>query len=119
MSSFNKSPLERRSDAAAAKQELLRKLRAAPGPNDPAVIARRSERKAIADAREARIAAKAAAAEQARIEQAAREAAEAVERQLAAERAEQERIEQEIALEAQKQRARDERYAARKAAKKR
>ncbi len=117
MRSFNKTLTERRSDAAAAKQEMLRKLQSKPGPDDPAVIARRAERKAIADAREARQAAKAAAAEQARIEQAAREAAEAVERQLAAERAEEDRIAQEAALEEQKQRARDQRYAARKAAK--
>lgn len=119
MSSFNKTPIERRADAAAAKREMIRKMQAAPGPDDPAVLARRAERKAIAEARAAREAAKAAAAEQARIEQAAREAAEAVERELAAARADEERMAQAAALEEQKQRARDERYAARKAAKRR
>lgn len=117
MRSFNKSLTERRSDAAAAKKAMLHKLKSMPGPDDPAVIARRAERKAIAEAREARVAAKVAAAEQARIEQAAREAAEAAERELAATQAELERIAQEAALEEQKKRARDERYAARKAAK--
>ncbi|MDX2288805.1 MAG: DUF6481 family protein [Hyphomicrobiaceae bacterium] len=117
MRSYTKSLTERRSDAAAAKQAMLRKAQSAPGPDDPAVMARRAERKAIAEAREARIAAKAAAAEQARIEAIARAEAEAAERKLAEELAELERIEQEAALEEQKKRARDERYAARKAAK--
>lgn len=119
MKSYTKTLAERQADAAAAKQAMLDKMRSKPGPDDPAVIARRAERKAIAEAREARQIAKAAAAEQARIEQLAREAEEAAARELAAQKAEQERIEREIALEAQRQRARDERYAARKAAKKR
>lgn len=119
MRNFNKSMIERRTDAAEAKKAILRKLQAMPGPDDPAVAARRAERKAIIVAREARIAAKAAAAEQARIEEAAREAADAVARELAAQQAEQERMEREAALDAQKQRERDLRYAARKAAKRR
>ncbi len=76
MRSFNKSLTDRRADAAAAKKAMLEKLKDRPGPDDPAVVARREERKAIAEARAAREAAKAAAAEQARIEQAARVAAE-------------------------------------------
>lgn len=117
MRHFNKSLLDRRSDAAATRKVTLEKLRSRPGPDDPAVVARRAEREAIAEAREARMIAKAAAAEQARIELQAREAAEAAERELAAQVAEIERIERETALEEQKKRARDERYAARKAAK--
>jgi hypothetical protein len=117
MRKFDKSQTERRSDAAAAKRAMLQKLKSMPGPDDPAVIARQAERKAIAEAREARMAAKAAAAEQARIDEAARQAAEAAERELAAHVAELERIEREAALEEEKKRARDARYAARKAAK--
>lgn len=119
MRSFKaKSLTDRLSDSVAAKQAMLQKFRAQPGPDDPAVIARAAERKAIAEARAAREAAKVAAAEQARLEKIAREAAEQIERERAAERAELERIEREAALEEQKKRARDERYAARKAAKK-
>jgi hypothetical protein len=123
MRSFKDKTLsERLADKAAAKQAQLRKMKERPGPDDPAVLARVAERKAIAEARAERAVAKAAAAEQARIEQLAREAAEAAERVLEAQRAEQaelERIEQEAAVEAEKKRARDLRYAARKAAKKR
>lgn len=119
MRSFkDKSLTDRLADQATAKQALLRKLKARPGPDDPAVIARAAERKAIVEAREQRAAAKAAAAEQARIEQIAREAAEKVAREAAEEQAYQERIAREAALEEEKKRARDERYAARKAAKK-
>lgn len=104
---------DRRSDSQAAKQAMLRKFRAQPGPDDPAVIARAAERKAILEARAVRAIAKAAAAEQAR----AVLAAEQAERDRAALLAEQEQIERAAALEEQKKRARDERYAARKAAK--
>jgi hypothetical protein len=110
MSKFNKSLIDRLSDSATAKRAMLRKVQARPGPDDPVVIARKAERKAIVEAREARMAAKAAAAEKARVEQATREAA--------ARREEQERIERQAALEEEKRRARDERYAVRKAAKK-
>lgn len=113
----DKSLADRLSDKAAAKQALLRKLQARPGDDDPAVMARAAERRAIVEARAERVAAKAAAAAQAAIELAAREKAAEAERLLAAERAEQERLEQEAAIEEQKKRARDLRYAARKAAK--
>ncbi|MGE0701060.1 MAG: DUF6481 family protein [Hyphomicrobiaceae bacterium] len=117
-----KSLTDRLTDKAAAKQALIRKMQARPGPDDPSVLARAAQRKAIAEAREVRLAAKAAAAEQAAIEQAARDAAAEAERIRAAEEAalaEQARLDAEVALEADRKRARDLRYAARKAAKKR
>ena len=61
MSRFDKTLAERRSDAAAAKQAMLRKLQERPGPDDPAVIARKAERAAIAAARDERYAARKAA----------------------------------------------------------
>jgi hypothetical protein len=101
--------------AAKAKQALLDKFRSQPGPDDPAVIAREVERKAISEARESRLAERKVAreAEEARMkaeaelqaaEQAAREAAEQIE---AAAR--------KVAMEAEQKAARDARYAARKA----
>jgi hypothetical protein len=119
MRSFNKTLTERRADAAAAKQAMLQKLKERPGPDDPAVIARAAERKAIAEARDARMQARAAAAEQARIEEAARLAEEERQRVIAAQEAEEERLLMVAADEEAKKRARDARYAARKAAKKR
>jgi len=70
-----------------------------------------------ADARAQRLAAKAAAAEQLKAEQIEREAAEKAERELAEQLEHEARIAREAALEEEKKRARDERYAARKAAK--
>ena len=43
--------LERLERAAKAKQEILEKFRARPPADDPAVLARAAERKAIAEAR--------------------------------------------------------------------
>jgi len=118
MKSFKAKTLtERLSDQATAKQALLRKMQARPGPDDPAVIARAAGRKAVADARAQRLAAKAAAAEQLKAEQIEREAAEKAERELAEQLEHEARIAREAALEEEKKRARDERYAARKAAK--
>ena len=45
---------DRASAAAKAKQALIEKFRARPGPDDPAVIAQREAREAIAAAREIR-----------------------------------------------------------------
>ncbi len=109
---------ERRKAAATAKQALLERFRAAPGPDDPSVAQRIAERQAIAEAREVRAAERRAAKEAevrrlaaeeaARIaEQKAREAEAAA---LLAKKAAEER-----ALEAQRKAARDQRYAARKA----
>jgi len=109
---------DRRRDAADARQVLLAKLRAAPRPNDPVMIEKRREREAIANARAARK----AESERARREQqegAALAAAEA-ERVAAEEvaRAAAEEAERDAALKAEQKAARDERYAARKLAKK-
>ncbi len=121
MKSFkDKSLTDRLADKTAAKKDLLDKLKARPGPDDPVVQARVAERKAIAEARAVREAAKAVAAERAAIERKARAAAEAEERRLAAERAaeeERQKIDLKAALEAAQKRARDARYAARKARK--
>lgn len=102
---------DRQKAAQQAKQALLNKFRAQPGPDDPEVARRRAEREAIAanrakikqeretkKAEEARREAEAAAAEAGRI---AREKEEAAARQ--------------AALEAEQKAKRDARYAARKA----
>lgn len=110
---------ERASASAEAKKAMLERFRARPGPDDPAVQARKAERAAVAAAREAR----AAERERLRREEEARREAE----RIAAEKAEQERkereelerLERELALEAARKAARDARYAARKAAKRR
>jgi hypothetical protein len=55
MSGFKGSKFTDRAEAAAAaKKAMLEKFRAKPAPDDPAVLARAAERKAIAEAREKR-----------------------------------------------------------------
>ncbi|WP_084143420.1 DUF6481 family protein [Methylocapsa acidiphila] len=130
MSNFReKGFVERRSAAVNAVAARLTKFRAKPGPDDPAVLAREAERKAILEARKIREAQRAAAT----CKQLAREAAERAEREAALEA---ERIAAEeataaeqaakgarlaglaarvIADEAARKAARDQRYAARKA----
>ncbi|HJS88132.1 MAG TPA: DUF6481 family protein, partial [Acetobacteraceae bacterium] len=49
---------ERLNAAAEARRAMLEKFRAKPGPDDPEVQRRQAELKAIAEAREARIAAR-------------------------------------------------------------
>ena len=109
---------ERAADSAAAKKALLERFQNRPKPDDPAVLARAAERKAIEEAREQRMAEKRTAkeAEAARLRaeeeerqaeiarQAAEEAARAVQAKLDA-----------AALLLQQKAARDARYAARKA----
>lgn len=108
---------ERRKAAAVAKQSTLDRFRARPGIDDPAVVARRADRQAIAAAREAR----AKEREAARIVEAAEEAARARdEEENRKKREEQEATEQrerQAALESEQKAARDARYAARKARK--
>ncbi len=106
---------DRQKAAAAAKLQMLKKFKAAPRPDDPEMIAKRAERVAIAEAREARRAER----ERAKAEAAAREKAEAEAREKAetearakAEREEADRL---VALEAERKAERDRRYAARKA----
>ena len=110
---------DRRDNAVAARQAMLERFRSRPPSDDPEVIARQEERRAIAEAREARRAEREATrkAEEERI------AAE----KLAFELAELERMEREAAekaerdalLAAEQKAARDLRYANRKKKKKR
>ena len=124
-----KDIFERRNAANEAKKALLARFKAKPAADDPAVLARQAERKAILEARAIR------EAEKARLKQEklAREAAEKAEREAAAEVAriaaeeaaaaeakireaeEAERIALELADEAARKAKRDARYAARKA----
>jgi hypothetical protein len=116
---------DRLSEAAKAKEALLAKFRAAPGPDDPTSIEKRRARQAVLEARAAR------EAERERVRQvreaefkrqaeiAAKEAEEAA--RLAAELAAREATEKaefDALLKAEQKVARDVRYAARKAAKK-
>ncbi|MDJ0390781.1 DUF6481 family protein [Roseomonas sp. E05] len=109
---------DRLATAAKAKEAMLERFRARPGPNDPVLLEQQAARKATAEARDARNAArrivreaeaaqlaaeKVAAAEQ----QKALAAAQAAEAEAAAQRA--------AALPAQQKAARDARYAARQA----
>lgn len=124
-----KDIFERRNAANEAKKALLERFKAKPAADDPAVLARQAERKAILAAREIR------EAEKARLKQEklAREAAEKAEREAAAEAArvaaeeaaqaeakireaeENERISRLLSDEAERKAKRDARYAARKA----
>jgi Family of unknown function (DUF6481) len=101
---------DRQKAAQQAKQDILNKFRAKPGPDDPEVKQRQAEREAQAVARakvkEAREAAK---AEQKRREE---EAAAAAAAQLAREK--EEEAAKAAALEAEQKAKRDARYAARK-----
>jgi hypothetical protein len=120
---------ERLKTQAEAKKALLEKFKARPGPDDPAVVARKAEREAILKAREERDRQK----EKERQERLAREAAEravreAAEREVrlaeearlkaeaeAREAEEHERLARQLVGEAERKAARDARYAARKA----
>jgi hypothetical protein len=101
---------DRQKAANQAKQNLLNKFRAQPGPDDPEVAKRRAEREAVAAKREqVRLEREAAKAEQARLEAEAA-AAEAV--RMAREKEEEEaRL---AAMELEQKAKRDARYAARK-----
>ena len=78
-----KDIFERRNAANEAKKALLERFKAKPAADDPAVLARQAERKAILEAREKRAAEK----ERLRQEKLAREAAERAEREAAEEAA--------------------------------
>jgi hypothetical protein len=123
-----KDIFERRNAANEAKQALLERFKAKPAADDPAVLARQAERKAILEARKVREAEKAKLKQ----ERLAREAAEKAEREATAEAArlaaeeaaqaeakareaeETERIARLLADEAERKAKRDARYAARK-----
>ena len=112
---------ERLSAAASAKQAVLERFRAKANRNDPDSLKKQAERLEIAQARDARIAARKAAKDaQEAAERAAREAKEAAERTEREEREARERAEAAAwkeALEEEKKAQRDARYAARKARK--
>ena len=114
----NDSFSNRLTSAANAKNALLERFRARPGPDDPAVVARRAEQAAIEAAREIRVAERKAAreAEAARLaaEQVAlEEARKAQDVELLARKAEEAARAEQRAAEAKA--ARDARYAARRA----
>ncbi|MET0941511.1 MAG: DUF6481 family protein [Mesorhizobium sp.] len=124
-----KDVFERRNAASEAKKALLAKFNSRPSDDDPAVLARKAERKAILEARAIREAEK----EKLKQERLAREAAERAKREAAAEAArlaaeeaaraeanqreaeETERIASLLTDEAERKAKRDARYAARKA----
>jgi hypothetical protein len=109
---------DRLEKAAKARQALLEQFRKRPSEDDPAVIARRAERAAIAEAREAREAERRIQKEKEAAERAVREAAEAAERAARENREAIERVIREEAEKADRKAQRDARYAARKARKK-
>ena len=119
MSAFKGSLFsDRQSTSANAKKALLEKFKAKPAPDDPAVLARAAERRAIAEAREVRAAERRAAKEAEAVRLAAEQAARDIEAQkrLAEEAARAaEQAARDLALKAERQAARDARYAARKA----
>ena len=106
---------DRQKAALQARQNILNKFRAQPGPDDPEVKRRQAEREAQAavraKAKEAREAAKA--------EEKVREAAAAAEAAALLAREKEEEVARLAALEAEQKAKRDARYAARKGKKKR
>jgi hypothetical protein len=101
---------DRQKAAHQAKQNLLNKFRAQPGPDDPEVAKRRAEREAVAAKREQmKLEREAAKAEQARLKA---EAATAEVARIAREK--EEESERQAAMEADQKAKRDARYAARK-----
>jgi hypothetical protein len=101
---------DRQKAAQQARQNILNKFRAQPGPDDPAVKQKLAEREAVAAARaKAKEARDAAKAEQKRREQ---EAAAAEAARMAREK--EEEAAKLVALDAEQKAKRDARYAARK-----
>jgi hypothetical protein len=115
MSGFREPGFSDRQKAAQeARKNLLNKFKSQPGPDDPAVVAKRAEREALAAKRaEAKAAREAEKAEQKRI---AEEAAAAEAARLAREA--EEAIAKAAEMEAEQKAKRDARYAARKAKRK-
>ena len=108
--SFGGSFEERRISAAESKQKLLERFKSASKADDPARLAKRAEREAIAAARETRREANAKKLIQDRAEAAARELAETAAREAELIR----QADQAVADEAERKAERDRRYAARK-----
>jgi hypothetical protein len=109
---------ERRTDASALKQAALAKLKAATNKDNPAVIERLAKQRDVEEARQIRLAQRAAekAADEARLAKLAAEAE--IQRKLEIEAAHEAEVEAAALREMEQQAARDARYAARKAAKK-
>ncbi|MGA8600185.1 MAG: DUF6481 family protein [Beijerinckiaceae bacterium] len=112
---------DRQSEAANARKAQLEKFRSRPDPNDPAILEKQAQRRAVIQARKAREAERERQRKIREAEEAARKAAEETARQeqlrLEAELQEQLRLEEiarKEALEAEKKAERDARYAARK-----
>src|ERR1700747_1858633 len=101
---------DRQKAAQQARQNLLNKFRAQPGPNDPEVAKRRAEREAVIANRERRNQEREAAKAEKKRREAEAAAAEAA--RIAREK-EEETVRQ-AALEAEQKAKRDARYAARK-----
>jgi uncharacterized protein DUF6481 len=102
---------DRQKAAQQARKNLLNKFKAQPGPDDPAVAARRAEREALATKKaEAKAARDAEKAEEKRREE---EAVAAQAARIA--REQEEEAARQAALEAEQKAKRDARYAARKA----
>ena len=106
---------DRRSAAASAREAALERFRSRPGPDDPEVIKRREERLAIAQAREVRAAQRQAVKEAEAAARAEQEARDKVEREAREKREAIEKVIREAAEAAERKKARDARYAARKA----
>ena len=105
---------ERRKTALEAKKQLLEKLKNAPKPDDPEMVAKRAERAAIAAAREERRAERERLAREEAERLKAEAAAQAEAERLRKEAEEREEADRLIAEEAAKKAERDRRYAARK-----
>lgn len=112
---------DRRDEAAAAKRALVDRFKSRPPADDPAVLARAAERKAIAEARDIRSTerAKVKAEEdlQRQAEARARQAADALEAEEAEKKA-AEQVNRDEAIRNERKAARDAKYAARKARRK-
>ena len=106
---------ERLARAAEARQKALEKFKARPGPDDPEVIRRRTERETIAAARAVREAERAERKAKDAAERAARAAKERAEREVREKREAIEKVIRDAAEAAERKAERDRRYAARKA----
>lgn len=119
MAGFKGSKFTDRAEAAtAARKAMLEKFHAKPAPDDPAVLARAAERKAIVEARAVRAAERRRIQEAEEARRAAEEQARLAELAAQAEAEAQRKAEQAIRdeeIKAQRKALRDARYAARKA----
>jgi len=104
---------ERRDASTTAKKAAAERFRARPASDDPAVVAQRVARQAVAAARELRTAERAKARQAEEMAQAAELAA----REVADRKQRAQQADDQVALETQRKAARDSRYAARKARK--